>query len=217
MTAPICVTVDGPRASANVTLDDVRRYLTEKGWTQRRMHDAEELWMRGDEFAVTVYAGDKASGELPHTVRRLARYEQRHPADVLREIAGGPIWATATHAAAHALDMLSGQPVPRARDIIARELEYWHERGVHEGIKSEREMAARTATEKTPAERRADEIVGAPKLSSITFNDALRWARENYEASRWPSSDPKIAERNRVEAEAMLIVAQRLLAREAAR
>lgn len=208
MTAPIRVTVDGEPVTREVTLEQVRAYLTAKGWCRDDNTHGYERWLHecgpGDGDAAPSWIIFPTITPMGLVVERVAAQEQRHPSAVLRAIAGGAIWATATHAADHVFDMLSGRPKPEGRDVIARELEYWHERGVHDCIASERAM-------KTPAERRADEIE-ADRMETFGLNlrGVLHKASDAYEAVELP-------EWRRTEAAAWLIIAQRMLAREAAR
>ncbi len=102
----IRVTVDGPSVSADVSLDQVCAYLTRKGWEKRSeaTHDDEgrplngtvEIWQpigADAEPFVFVWVGRRGGdGErIAHLVERVARHEKRHPAEVLREIAGGDV------------------------------------------------------------------------------------------------------------------------------
>jgi hypothetical protein len=76
-----------------------------------------------------------------------------------------------------------------------------------------REIAGGAATS---AEALADEIEAQRRQVALTVDDALRWAREHYESvGRGMTADSKA--KRRINAGAWLLVAQRMIAREADR
>lgn len=97
MTAAIKVTVAGPDVTAEVALDQVRAHLGRKGWERRADNDGLEMWLHigssggPDEPRVWIehYGDAEDVNRLRLTLHQIARAERRHPAEVLREIAGG--------------------------------------------------------------------------------------------------------------------------------
>jgi hypothetical protein len=83
MTDAIKVTVDGPPVTAKVTWEKVREYLTRKGWAREGGDERINRWWNAD---TSMWVGP--SMRASSVVEWIARHEQRHPADVLREIAG---------------------------------------------------------------------------------------------------------------------------------
>ncbi len=160
MSDPIKVTVDGEPVTAEVTLEQVRAYLRRKGWEPPSRVAPIEVWSKGEGPRVSVTMA------LDQTVRVVAAWEQRHPAAVLREIAG------------------TVEPIETGYTRAAR--------------------------------KHADEIEAEAGGRRISFYDALRAAQDaRVDAGR--TSTQRLADDLYERAAAWLLVAQRLLAKEAGR
>lgn len=87
----IRVTVDGEPVTREVSLRQVRAYLSARGWAKSDDHGWAEVWRRS-RGSVWLYVDHEDSAYmLDCSVRDVARTEQRHPAEVLREIAGDAV------------------------------------------------------------------------------------------------------------------------------
>lgn len=87
VTAPIEVTVDEP-VTCKITLDGVRAYLSARGWTTIAKKEGHERWDRDRAWVWIRVDGMRNDIWAESAVRRIALFEGRSPAAVLREIAG---------------------------------------------------------------------------------------------------------------------------------
>lgn len=82
----IRVTVDGEPVSAEVSWEQVRVYLTAKGWAHGKNAHGNEMWTCSESMPCQLFP---KSWSIPVALNRIAIHEQRHLAAVLRDIARG--------------------------------------------------------------------------------------------------------------------------------
>lgn len=209
MTVPIRVTVDGEPVTREVTMEQMRAYLLAKGWERRaETADHHEHFTIDDKTAVIDPL------QLEQAIGDIAGQESRSPAAVLREIAGEAeeyvrIWDVALSECV-ARVWLGHDGTWAVRRIDGALIADFQK--THALAGALRQAVIADPREKTTVERRADEIE-ATRPANVQA--ALLFAKNRH-------ADAIDGRGNRrdgylLEAAAWILVAQRALAREAAR